>query len=257
MNSFDLQQANENLMTRRPARREPLPLAAILEKPMQTAVPEPLEPVIEIDKIPARLNELDTTWHPAVKTAVSAARKWQIRRRVQVANNRRAYASLVLVAKGVTGDINCTGYGCGKTHIARSCLWSIAYLMDGEPIAPVGKMFLAEEIINRLDGETQASNELSDAPIIVIDDVGAEGLIPFVRQDEHIQAGERHARYFKLLDYCYNAGISVIITGNLTLDALATHVGGRAWSRLLEMAPAGFMIDMTGVPDYRRRQSGR
>ena len=117
MNSYDLQQANTNLMTRRPARREPLPLAAILEKPMQTAVPEPLEPVIEIDKIPARLNELDTTWHPAVKTAVSAARKWQARRRAQVADNRRANASLVLVATGVTGDINRTGYGCGKTHI--------------------------------------------------------------------------------------------------------------------------------------------
>lgn len=260
--SHDLLNAQAELMTRRPRRNGPsavgpLPMAEIIGRAVSAPQP-PQEVEVHPDAAPARLDELDLSWHSMVATAVAAARTWQQRRRQQAVAGQKQNASLILVSTAVAGDVNRSGYGCGKTHIARACLWSIAYVIDGQPIAPAGKFFMAGDLVNRLDGETHASAEIADAEIVVIDDAGdTEGLIPFVRQDERTQIVERQARYFKLIDYCYAAGVSLIITGNLTLDALARHVGGRAWSRLLEMAPAGQMIDLTGVPDYRRKAGGR
>jgi len=258
MQTQQLINAQADLMHRRPNRngRQPQPLAAILPQAVQ-APPEADEFAPERTVPMARLDELDADWHPLVGTAVTAARAWQQRRRQQAASGEKTHASLILVAAAVPGDIQRTGYGCGKTHVARACLWSIAYLTDGHPIAPAGKFFLAESLINRLDGEVPIQAILNDAPIVVVDDVGAEGVIPFIRQDDASQAGERQARYFKLVDYCLSAGISLIITGNLVIPALARHVGGRAWSRLMLMAPVGSMVDMTGVPDYRRQAGGR
>lgn len=254
----NLMQAQADLMTRRPKHNsQPQPLAGMVEKAL-TAVPLPDDtPTAYNGAEPPRLGDLDLSWHPLVATAVGAARNWQQRRRAQIAAGQKPTASLVLLSTPVPGDIDRTGYGCGKTHIARACLWSISYIVDGLAIAPAGKFFMAGDIINRLDGETHASNEISGAKIVVIDDVGAEGLIPYIRQDEKTQAAEREARYFKLVDYCYSAGVSLIITGNLSLDALADRIGGRAWSRLLQMAPAGCMVNLSGVPDYRRRAGGR
>lgn len=208
------------------------------------------------------LHTLDLTWHPMVRTAVKAARDWQRIRWQQKQQNTPAYSSLVLTAAPVMQadgrpDINRTGYGCGKTHIALACLWASHYVTDGVPVAPDGRFFLAADLIQRLDGDTQPHNEIGDAPVVVLDDVGAEGVLQYVKQDDRSQANERQARYFQVVDYCYRTGISVIITGNLTLPDLAAHIGGRAWSRLLEMAPTGQMVDLTGTPDYRRRAGGR
>lgn len=262
MQNTNLMQAQADLMTRRPQRNgsQPQPIAAVIAS-RKTAFALPDIP--EADNTDAvgslaRLTDLDTSWHPLVATAVGAARDWQRRRLGQIAAGEKPNASLVLVSSPVPGDINRTGYGCGKTHIARACLWSISHVMDGIPIAPAGKFLMAGDIINRLDGENHASNEIGGAEIVVVDDAGsAEGMIPFIRQDDHIQALERHARYFKLVEYCYSSGISLIITSNSTLDELAAHVGGRAWSRLLQMAPAGYMVNLSGVPDYRRKAGGR
>lgn len=215
---------------------------------------------------PVTLATLDLSWHPKVQTAVNAAREWQQLRRWQLAENKRQHdaneaitvrphASLVLLATG-KDPVRCTGYGCGKTHIAKSVLWSDALVMDGQPLAPTGSFYESGRLITNLDAETLTSAEIK-GPILVIDDVGAEPAIPFVKQDEKSQAHERAARYYKAVNYCYDQGVSVIITANLTTDQLAAHIGGRAWSRLLEMAPSGLIVDLTGVPDYRRKQGGR
>lgn len=213
-------------------------------------------------KIPPRrvLGDLDTSWHPRVAEAVSMARKWQARRRrqsetQQVSPWQKVNASMVLLATKVDGDSSRTGYGCGKTHVALAALWSICYMLDNEPIAPAGRFFVAADLITNLDGDTPIRAEIGDSPIVVIDDVGAEGQIKYIGAGQ--QEGERHSRYFRLINHCYENNVSMIITANLTADGLAQHIGGRAWSRLLEMAPTGFMLDMTGVPDYRRRTGGR
>ena len=46
----------------------------------------------------------------------------------------------------------------------------------------------------------------------------------------------------------------------LDIDAysdLARHVGPRAWSRLMQMCPRGYIVSLWSVPDYRRRLGGR
>lgn len=90
---------------------------------------------------------------------------------------------------------------------------------------------------------------------MVIDDVGAEGVLEFVGK-EH-QVVERQARYFRFIDHCYANDIPGVITTNLPLAELAAHLGRRAWDRLMQMAPAGQMVDMSGVPSWRVKAGGR
>lgn len=223
-------------------------------------------PVTLTPYAPVTLSELDTDWHPRVAEAVDLARDWQRRKRKQ------ANASLVLVARGIEGDVDRTGYGCGKTHIALACLWSICYTADGQPFLPVGKFYLANDVVSRRHDEpistllrpkaylAQQDEETYELmaehpPVVVIDDVGTEERIVYVASAN--QDAARQARYYELVNHCYTHGISLIITANMPLDQLAQHIGGRAWSRLLEMAPSGFMLDMSGVPDYRRKVGGR
>jgi len=219
-----------------------------------TPLPDPL------NNKRATLDQLDRSHHPLVGKAVAAAKDWQVRRRSQAQAGETPNASLVLVAdkflvKG-KADLNRTGYGCGKTHIAKAVLWSMCYMRDdGEPVAPVGQFFTSGEVIRDLDDDSSVRTALLNRPIVVIDDVGAEGELEFIkgeRQDKEVQV-----RYFRVINFCYEHGVSVVITANMSLDQLGEYVGGRCWSRLLEMAPTGFMVDMTGVPDYRRLVSGR
>jgi DNA replication protein DnaC len=185
------------------------------------------------------LTTLDTS-HPEVKTAVKAARAW--------ANRKPDFpeASLVL----------CGNYGTGKTHIARAILWSICYTVDGEPVSPIGKFFAANDLIQLLKAGNSPRDLLgTDCPILVIDDAGSEQNIEFVAAKA--QDKELEARYFRVVDYCNQHNISIIITSNLDPDSLAAVMGGRAWSRLMQMAPKGFVVTMFEAKDYRIKASGR
>ncbi len=42
-----------------------------------------------------------------------------------------------------------------------------------------------------------------------------------------------------------------------SLEKLHAHLGDRCWNRLLEMAPKGFMRDLSQVPSWRVTASGR
>lgn len=223
----------------------------------QTAEPKPVyhyePPPSNIRTVSqAKLSDLDTS-HPLVAEAVDMARAWAERKKAGVSN-----ASLVL----------CGPVGTGKTHIARAILWSICYELDGVAVQPAGRFWSAIDMLmlftpiqNDWGGVeiSQASQVVGNAPIVVIDDVGTEQAIPFVKADD--QAHERASRYFRMIDYCCGddnrPGVSVVITSNLSLANLERHIGKRAWSRLLEMAPAGYMIDLAGVPDWRRKAGGR
>lgn len=233
-------------------------IAELIKKEPNTAVfpPNPIESRKKIERF--TLDQLDETVHPLVKTACNAARKWSNLKR-----NGHDGASLILVASS-SGET--TGYGCGKTHIARSVLWSIyRTLDDGTPISPVGRFFEAREIIIRLKDEKIESlipppvdtpyGRIEGCPIVVLDDVGTEGDLSYVAKEDRERV--LHARYFEIINYCYSRQISVVITANLTLQQLRDHIGGRSWSRILQMAPKGLIVDMTGVPDMRPKIGGR
>lgn len=187
-----------------------------------------------------------------LRGAVDMVHAWKERK--QAGNED---ASMVLVGP----------YGTGKTHIARAVLWSIAYTEEsGEPIAPAGRFFVASDLMMALSptqGEfggsivSRPSDFIGNAPIVVIDDVGAEQSIPWVGVSPDKQLAEMQARYFRVVDHCYQWRISLVITSNLSLGQLEKHLGGRNWDRLMEMAPRGFMYDLTGVKSWRAKKSGR
>jgi DNA replication protein DnaC len=187
------------------------------------------------------LDTLDTK-SLGVKRAVTAAKQWS-RRKLGVPD-----ASMVIV-----GPV-----GTGKTHIALSMLWSRCMAVDGEPVCYLGKFYIANDLIQDLGDEEKSLVMLipGDCPILVLDDVGSERQIAYIG-DESRQVIERRRRYFSIINHCYVNRISVIITSNLSLVDLEQHIGGRSWSRLQEMCPQGFMIAMGGVPDWRRKRSGR
>ena len=199
---------------------------------------------------PAKLSELEIT-HPLLQQAVDICYQWRDRKQGDYENS-----SLVF----------CGPVGTGKTHIARSILWSIAHAFEGELVAPVGKFFNASDLLLKfsptkndfgMSDVPRPSSIIGNAPIVVIDDVGSQQAIPYIGKDTDLQLAEIQARYFRVIDYCYQWRISLVVTSNLSLGQLEVHLGPRNWDRLSEMAPKGFMIDLTGVPSWRQKQSGR
>ena len=213
-------------------------------------------PVKERTLQKVRLDELDTS-HALVANAVAAARKWADRK-------RNGYEDASLILSGP--------YGTGKTHIAKSILWSIVDEPYGHPDAavPAGKFFLANDLLLQMAPIQDRTYNITSpprpaalvgtAPIVVIDDIGGQQNIPFIKADD--QEHERHARYFRFIDHCYTDLVSIIITTNLSLaggkeSQFALHIGGRSYDRLSEMAPAGFMVGLDGVPSWRQKRAGR
>lgn len=249
--TYDLMNAQYELLTR----RESLPPSPVAVAELVTAVTKPTPAPIVIEpidqKVPPRvtLAQLDQ-YHPLIKQAVAMCYRWWDEKQ-----NGRDYASIVL-----TGP-----YGCGKTHIALSLLWSIALTLDDNtPVSPVGRFFKATDLLMKMNPTKtdfggydvpRPCDFIGYVPILVIDDIGTEQRLPFITGND--QSGEIEARYYRVIDYCYNQNISVIITCNTSLEKLARIIGGRAWDRLQQMAPKGFMMDLAGVPSWRQRQSGR
>ena len=203
-----------------------------------------------------KLDALDVT-NPQVAYAVEQARAWAERK-------RDGYMDASYIVSGP--------YGTGKTHIAKAILWSIVDEVPGQSdsASPAGRFYLANDLLLRMGAiqdkvsgtvsPVRVSSLVGNAPIVVVDDVGGQQIIPFISGPDQIH--ERHARYFRFIDYCYTDMVSVIITTNLSIDGLqqsdfAQHIGGRAFDRLSEMAPVGFMIGLDGVPSWRQKAVGR
>jgi len=203
-----------------------------------------------------KLDSLDASVHPKVDLAIKAARQWWALRKEQKSNRELVTASLLLVATPQNDIV--TGKGAGKSHIAKACLWTDFLAVNGKPVSPSGRFFSAEWLIEIMHNERKRFSDFTQVEagsIVVIDDIGTEKKLEYVSAAD--QEEQINNLYFQIFEYAINAGISIIATSNLSIDGVAKRIGQRAFSRFMQMAPQGLMVDMTGVPDYRRKDSGR
>jgi hypothetical protein len=228
---------------------------------------------------PVSLTELDPGHHPLVAEAIIKAGEWQQLRR------SFSMASYILVASQVTDEwlarpgrkipqdqwedmkSKCTGKGVGKTHIALSIWWSSLYTAafptrPGQPVkqlpaTPVNCFYMAADLIDRLHNKELISSLIPPhkTEFVIIDDVGMEKKLEFVSGPS--QEHQMRILWFEIVNHCYKKKIGIVMTSNKSLPELRDYVGEQAWSRLIHMAPQGFIRDLTGVPDYRQILGGR
>lgn len=167
--------------------------------------------------------------------------------------------AMIMLANAIDGDMDRTGYGCGKTKLAAIGFYANCYyhyskeIIDSLQVHPVGSFYSARKIMALFDApdfDERATFRIW-RKILVIDDLGREGSLKWEKRDPEIQLQEKRDRYYSIINYCYNTGISLIITSNLTSREMATFLGGASWSRLLQMAPERYRVNMTGIRDMR------
>jgi len=168
--------------------------------------------------------------------------------------------SLLLIASGVKDDSIRTGYGCGKTMLAKAIHYQNSHTIAPENgklehIKQNGTFYAARDLMAIFDDVKDLSQlryKLGQLRrTIIIDDLGREGTLRWERRDPNIQLAEKQDRYYSIINYCYENDIGVVITSNLSSREMATFLGGATWSRLLEMVPKKYRINMTGIRDMR------
>lgn len=129
------------------------------------------------------------------------------------------------------------GYGSGKTHLAASI--SNRLMDNGIPVL----FDTFDGHLNRLKlefhgGKNVYLQQMQTVDMLVLDDIGKE------KQTEWSQS-----IMFSVINYRYEHLLPIIMTTNLTNEALAEYLGGAVWSRLCEMCNGV----KTTSGDYRRR----
>lgn len=202
----------------------------------------------------------------AGKTHIARAILWSIR--AEVGDLAEGYQGLVENDAVIGHEIH-----LGRFHKAANLLVKLGPYTDDD-----GRM-----------REPNPGYFVGDSQIIVLDDFGANVSLPYIKGEAQID--EIQTRWFLFFDYCMGRkkvvaepvhytvsddGVamsgwkhdripyppSLIITTNLDIGGgdkseLAKYVGMRVWSRLQEFCPAGFMVNMRDVPDWRKKRSGR
>lgn len=164
--------------------------------------------------------------------------------------------SLILIASSVEGDEARTGFGCGKTMLASIVHHANASMYQGGGetwFQARGKFYEAREAMALFDGsDFDPKRVFSDfGNLVIIDDVGREGSLRWEKRDSQAQIEEKQNRYYNIIDHCYSNSIGLILTSNLTSRKLANLIGGAAWSRLMQVSPEQYRINLTGVQDMR------
>lgn len=170
-------------------------------------------------------------------------------------NNGRS-PSMILLASSVPDDDSRTGCGVGKTLLAQIIFYATHQVFsDGEEVtlSPTGRFFEARELMAVFDeGQEKLEYVLSSIPrLIVIDDMGREGALRWEKRDPESQKNEVKNRYYTVINHCYLENKSLIITSNMSSRHLAAFLGEASTSRLIQMTPKEYRINLTGLKDRR------
>ena len=205
-----------------------------------------------------KYNHLNATEKEKLTTAVTLCREYV--EDIKAGKN----ASLIMVASEVSGDMDRTGYGCGKTTLAnimhRLCNRVQYVLFDDddfrEPefwIHPIGKFYTSRDLMAMFDKQQEGFlyefGRIKN--MLIIDDLGREGSLKWERRDPEMQLEEKRNRYYTIINHCYEKKINLVITSNLGSREMASFLGGASWSRLLQMVQKKYRINMTGIRDMR------
>lgn len=130
--------------------------------------------------------------------------------------------------------------GVGKSYLAF-CIAN-ELLGQGVPvvvISSIGMLNRIKEIYNSYgkEGEVEVINNLKNASLLVLDDLGAENSTPWAKE-----------KIYEIIDNRYRDGKPMIVTTNLTREQLQNKLTGddgvnRTYDRLVEMC---YPIKITG-----------
>ena len=106
-------------------------------------------------------------------------------------------------------------FGCGKTYLITAALTELAKKNVKSAIIfwPEFLKYL-KTLFNTNDGFEEVMNKVSKAPILLIDDIGAENMTPWGR-DEIL---------CPILQYRMDQNLKTFFTSNLNLEELETHL---------------------------------
>lgn len=146
------------------------------------------------------------------------------------AETKEAYDACVAFCDDFSEDskgIRLVGsYGCGKTHLTAAIIHRLAEQGIG------GVFVVVPELLRAIRKGYNSTNEDSDkllaltedAPLLVLDDLGAEKPSEWVREQLYVIINRR-----------YENMLPTIVTTNCSTQELVDRVGQRTVSRLIEM----------------------
>jgi len=212
----------------------------------------PLQPASPYLVIDSAFTAFNPAIHRAASAALAAVKQW----------TKDAYSGdgrgLVLWAnvQGIPGGVG-WGYGNGKTLLAR-CAANALYATltistPGGEIPDRTGVFLTTEQFKDAIMQSYDSHSTSDylrqfrqARFVIMDDFGVE----HVRPDS---LGWWQEQLYKLTNYAYDAHQPFLLTSNMTPDEMQARMGGKNWSRLFGMCQERGFINVSEIPDQRRK----
>jgi DNA replication protein DnaC len=151
----------------------------------------------------------------------------------------RRFAELFKPGETGEGLVLAGPVGSGKTHLAAAIANELLDRGVAVVFCPVPDMLADLRAAMRDERDPEdVMDELRDADLLVLDDLGAERVTDWVRE-----------QLFRLVNYRYEQMLPIVATSNLTPQELEDKLGDRTVSRLVEMC----RWCVVEASDYRKR----